>query len=100
MTKMLTIDGNEAVASVAFRVSEVIAIYPITPSSGMGELSDEWAANQDPYFKKKYYRKIIPELRKKGKTIIIISHDSNYYDVADRIIEFCEGKVFPTTINK
>ena len=42
--KMLTIDGNEAVASVAFRVSEVIAIYPITPSSGMGELSDEWAA--------------------------------------------------------
>ncbi|HRH13727.1 MAG TPA: pyruvate:ferredoxin (flavodoxin) oxidoreductase [Azonexus sp.] len=44
MTKMLTIDGNEAVASVAFRVSEVIAIYPITPSSGMGELSDEWAA--------------------------------------------------------
>ncbi len=40
----LTIDGNEAVANVAYRVSEVIAIYPITPSSGMGELSDEWAA--------------------------------------------------------
>ena len=44
MTPMLTIDGNEAVANVAFRLSEVIAIYPITPSSGMGELSDEWAA--------------------------------------------------------
>ncbi|WP_153130456.1 pyruvate:ferredoxin (flavodoxin) oxidoreductase [Dechloromonas hortensis] len=44
MNKMLTIDGNEAVAHVAYRVSEVIAIYPITPSSGMGELSDEWAA--------------------------------------------------------
>ncbi len=44
MNKIFTIDGNEAVASVAFRVSEVIAIYPITPSSGMGELSDEWAA--------------------------------------------------------
>src|SRR5574343_764029 len=44
MSSMLTIDGNEAVANVAFRVSEVIAIYPITPSSGMGELSDEWAA--------------------------------------------------------
>jgi pyruvate-ferredoxin/flavodoxin oxidoreductase len=44
MNSMLTIDGNEAVAHVAFRVSEVIAIYPITPSSGMGELSDEWAA--------------------------------------------------------
>ncbi|WP_412480952.1 pyruvate:ferredoxin (flavodoxin) oxidoreductase [Azonexus sp. IMCC34839] len=44
MNSMLTIDGNEAVANVAFRVSEVIAIYPITPSSSMGELSDEWAA--------------------------------------------------------
>lgn len=44
MKHMLTIDGNEAVAHVAFRISEVIAIYPITPSSGMGELSDEWAA--------------------------------------------------------
>src|SRR4051812_39684519 len=41
---MRTLDGNEAAASVAFRVSEVIAIYPITPSSTMGELSDEWAA--------------------------------------------------------
>src|SRR6476620_7962772 len=39
-----TIDGNEAAASVAYRLSEVIAIYPITPSSPMGESSDEWAA--------------------------------------------------------
>jgi pyruvate-ferredoxin/flavodoxin oxidoreductase len=39
-----TIDGNEAAVSVAYRLVEVIAIYPITPSSTMGELSDEWAA--------------------------------------------------------
>ena len=42
--RKITIDGNEAAAHVAFRCSEVIAIYPITPSSGMGEMSDEWAA--------------------------------------------------------
>ena len=40
----ITIDGNEAVASVAHRTNEVIAIYPITPSSNMGELADEWSA--------------------------------------------------------
>jgi pyruvate-ferredoxin/flavodoxin oxidoreductase len=40
----ITIDGSEAVASVAFKASEVIAIYPITPSSGMGELADQWAS--------------------------------------------------------
>ncbi|MEQ1896765.1 MAG: pyruvate:ferredoxin (flavodoxin) oxidoreductase [Vicinamibacterales bacterium] len=39
----ITVDGNEAAASVAHRVSDVIAIYPITPSSAMGELSDEWS---------------------------------------------------------
>jgi pyruvate-ferredoxin/flavodoxin oxidoreductase len=40
---VVTVDGNEAAASVAHRLSEVIAIYPITPSSAMGELADEWS---------------------------------------------------------
>ncbi|MBW9431926.1 pyruvate:ferredoxin (flavodoxin) oxidoreductase [Atlantibacter hermannii] len=42
---MITIDGNGAVASVAFRASEVIAIYPITPSSTMAEQADDWSGN-------------------------------------------------------
>ncbi len=42
--RMVTMDGNEAVASVAHRINEVIAIYPITPSSNMGEWADEWSA--------------------------------------------------------
>jgi pyruvate-ferredoxin/flavodoxin oxidoreductase len=42
--RMVTVDGNEATASVAHRLNEVIAIYPITPSSNMGEFSDEWSA--------------------------------------------------------
>jgi len=40
----VTIDGNEAVADVAYQVNEVIAIYPITPSSAMGEWADQWVA--------------------------------------------------------
>src|SRR4026209_3004966 len=39
-----TLDGNEAAASIAYRVNEICAIYPITPSSAMGELADEWAS--------------------------------------------------------
>jgi len=42
--RLVTMDGNEAVASVAHRINEVIAIYPITPSSNMGEWADEWSA--------------------------------------------------------
>ncbi|MDE2293056.1 MAG: hypothetical protein KGL53_13325, partial [Elusimicrobia bacterium] len=42
------LDGNEAVARVAYALSEVVAIYPITPSSAMGEWSDAWAAVKRP----------------------------------------------------
>ena len=43
--QFMTIDGNEAVASVAYKLNEVIAVYPITPASPMGEWADAWAAS-------------------------------------------------------
>src|SRR5581483_4933644 len=46
--KFKTMDANEAVAHVAYRVNEVIALYPITPSSAMGEWADEWSAQGIP----------------------------------------------------
>jgi pyruvate-ferredoxin/flavodoxin oxidoreductase len=46
--RYLTLDANEAVARVAYRLSEVIAIYPITPASAMGEHADAWAADRKP----------------------------------------------------
>ena len=42
--RTVMIDGNEATASVAHRINDVCAIYPITPSSNMGEFADEWSA--------------------------------------------------------
>ncbi|MGB2756211.1 MAG: pyruvate:ferredoxin (flavodoxin) oxidoreductase, partial [Acidimicrobiia bacterium] len=47
-SKNMILDANEAVASVAYRLSEVIAIYPITPASAMGEHADEWSAARRP----------------------------------------------------
>jgi pyruvate-ferredoxin/flavodoxin oxidoreductase len=46
--RWMTVDGNEAAVRVAYRLSEVIAIYPITPSSTMGELADAWMAEATP----------------------------------------------------
>ena len=48
MNRWITLDGNEAAARIAYQLSEVIAIYPITPSSQMGESADEWAAEARP----------------------------------------------------
>ena len=47
-TRWMTVDGNEAAARIAYRLSDVIAIYPITPSSTMGELADAWMAEGRP----------------------------------------------------
>lgn len=54
---------------------------------------DEWAADQDPIFKKTFYKKFLPELKKRGKTIIVVSHDESYFDQADRIFKFDYGQM-------
>ena len=45
--EQITIDGNEAAAHVAFKTNEIITIYPITPSSPMGEFADAWATSNE-----------------------------------------------------
>jgi putative pyoverdin transport system ATP-binding/permease protein len=54
---------------------------------------DEWAADQDPVFKDIFYRQLLPDLKGRGKAVLVISHDDRYYDVADRIIKLEYGKV-------
>jgi len=54
---------------------------------------DEWAADQDPYFREKFYRTIIPQLREQGRTIIAVTHDDRYFDAADMRIHLEEGRL-------
>jgi len=54
---------------------------------------DEWAADQDPVFRKKFYTVILPRLKAEGKTIIALTHDDAYFDAADHIINLDEGRV-------
>lgn len=53
---------------------------------------DEWAADQDPYFRNYFYSVILPEAKKKGKTMIIITHDDQYFHLADVHIKFDHGQ--------
>jgi putative ATP-binding cassette transporter len=57
-------------------------------------LFDEWAADQDPLFKDIFYLQLVPELKARGKTVIIISHDDRYYHVGDRVIKLEDGTLF------
>lgn len=54
---------------------------------------DEWAADQDPVFKRLFYYELLPDLRALGKTVVVISHDDHYYDVADRVIKLNFGQI-------
>ncbi|MFL5542845.1 MAG: cyclic peptide export ABC transporter [Longimicrobiaceae bacterium] len=56
-------------------------------------LFDEWAADQDPQFKEVFYRHLLPELKERGKTVLVISHDDRYFDVADRVIRLEDGAI-------
>lgn len=54
---------------------------------------DEWAADQDPVFKDVFYRELLPELKIKGKAVLVISHDDRYFHLADRLIRMENGQV-------
>ncbi|KZN47460.1 hypothetical protein N474_22245 [Pseudoalteromonas luteoviolacea CPMOR-2] len=56
-------------------------------------LFDEWAADQDPQFKAVFYRQILPDLKRRGKAVIVISHDERYFDVADQLIVMENGSL-------
>lgn len=56
---------------------------------------DEWAADQDPYFRKKFYTEIIPLLKQQEITIIAITHDDRYYHCADKLFRMEYGKLIP-----
>ena len=56
-------------------------------------LFDEWASDQDPFFRDIFYKQLLPELKRRGKTVFVISHDDRYFDIADRAIKLDYGKI-------
>ena len=54
---------------------------------------DEWAANQDTAFRRLFYHKLLPEWRRRGKTIVVITHDDEYFPIADRVVRIDAGRL-------
>ncbi|MFC7397212.1 cyclic peptide export ABC transporter [Chelatococcus sp. GCM10030263] len=54
---------------------------------------DEWAADQDPTFRRVFYTELLPALKARGKTLVVISHDDQYFHLADRVLPMADGKI-------
>jgi putative ATP-binding cassette transporter len=54
---------------------------------------DEWAADQDPYFREIFYTRLLPELKARGKVVLVITHDEKYFHVADRLVRLDDGRL-------
>jgi len=54
---------------------------------------DEWAAEQDPTFKNVFYREILPELKRRGRTVVAITHDDRYFSEADHVVKLTDGRL-------
>ena len=94
MDKVITDDSDNGVRrkfskGQSKRMSMIFALMENKPILVL----DEWAADQDPHFRKYFYENLIPQLRKEGKTIIAVTHDDAYFKYADRIIKFDYGNI-------
>jgi putative ATP-binding cassette transporter len=58
---------------------------------------DEWAADQDPHYREIFYTRLLPELKNRGKTIVVITHDDRYYHLGDRVVKLEYGTVVAET---
>jgi putative pyoverdin transport system ATP-binding/permease protein len=61
-------------------------------------LFDEWAADQDPFFREVFYQQLLPELQQRGKAVLVISHDDRYFHLADRLVKLDYGKIVVSEI--
>ncbi len=75
------------------RLAFVVAVLKNCPIC----IFDELAADQDPDFKRRFYTQILPELKAQGRLVIVVSHDDNYFYLADRILKLEDGHIVSIT---
>jgi putative ATP-binding cassette transporter len=86
-------DGNLSTVSLSQGQRKRLALLTAFLENRPIYLFDEWAADQDPFFRDFFYRTLLPELKVSGKTVIVISHDDRYYGIGDRVIKLEYGKL-------
>jgi putative pyoverdin transport system ATP-binding/permease protein len=91
--KVKIVDGKFSTIDLSSGQKKRLALITAYLEDKPVYLFDEWAADQDPAFKRVFYAELLPELKARGKTVIVISHDDAYFHYADRVIKLADGHV-------
>lgn len=98
MQDKIQLEGNKVLnLKLSKGQSKRLALLMATAEQRDILLLDEWAADQDPHFRRIFYRELLPWLQEMGKTVFAISHDDHYFLHADRLLEMREGKLSELT---
>jgi putative pyoverdin transport system ATP-binding/permease protein len=91
--KVQVIDGKFSTTSLSTGQRKRLALISAYLEDRPVYLFDEWAADQDPVFRRVFYAEILPDLKARGKTVIVITHDDAYFAMADRVIKLEHGRI-------
>ena len=89
--KVRLADGTFSTTDVSTGQRKRLALVHALLENRPVMMFDEWAADQDPGFRSVFYRELLPELKRQGKTLIVVSHDDRYFGVADRVVRMSGG---------
>ncbi|MFJ6510713.1 cyclic peptide export ABC transporter [Streptomyces sp. NPDC091406] len=91
--KVTVRDGEFSTITLSTGQRKRLALVSALLSERPVLLFDEWAADQDPEFREFFYTEVLPTLREQGRTVVAITHDDRYFEVADQVLKLERGKV-------
>jgi putative ATP-binding cassette transporter len=91
--KVSVVDGEFSTLELSTGQRKRLALFVSLLEDRPILVFDEWAADQDPTFRRKFYEEMLPALKSRGKTIIAATHDDRYFSVADKLLAMEEGRV-------
>lgn len=97
--KVTVVDGEFSTLDLSTGQRKRLALFVALLEDRPVLVFDEWAADQDPGFRRKFYEEILPALKSSGKTILAATHDDRYFSVADKLLAMEGGRVRETRLD-
>lgn len=91
--KVSIVDGRFSTTALSQGQRKRLALVSAYLEDSSFYVFDEWAADQDPVFRQVFYTRVLADLKQRGKTVVVISHDDQYFHVADRLVRLDFGQI-------